>query len=881
MSGWRPALRIARRSMRRHRGRSILIAALIGVPIAGATVMNGLIETAAGPEQTAYHNMGNADGSVEVTKFSSLPGWTPGGYPDETGKGDRDPDSVDLARLLPDGSRFVPDRASGALRLTQGDRVVRTQLNMVAVGDALTGHQARLVSGRLPRSPSEALVTEPLAERLRLLDGDELRAGATITAEGGPTVTVTGLAVNPMAIHNQDVVASPNSVLRTAPSFTDEFGDLEVRRYLVDLPAGADPDAVWPALAEKGVTFTPRGIYTDPGRYPRSYVFDDPLETLGPIAAVVGFGLLEVVLLAGAAFAVGARRQVRELGLVAANGGTAKHVRRTVLAQGLALGLTGAVGGLLFGGLVMVAGWSVWEWLFGQVIDRWRVDWVVLAVAGTVGLLSGLAAALLPAISAARMKPADALAQRFRTTSLGTRLPLLGVVLLAVGVTGVLVAGVLTRRESAAAAALEGSPDYVPPDLTVPTIGVLGAGLLAVVGIIMITPGLVATLARVGGRLPLSGRLALRDAGRHRHRTVPAIAAIMIVVAGSVTLAFSFSAIAAGETKTQPDNTLMVRTDPSLAYPDDSVSGERVDEARRELAVGAHAAAAKLPDSSTVDVPMLEDASGSQVMLHSVGINCTVSQVGVASPELLALALGRPPDAGLRTALDEGSAVVLDECAIRDGVARTTPFEDGVEPVTLPAHYAARPEGTSYYELPGAFVSPKVAAEHGWRGGVDMVAMTYSPTASQDDIDAALTTAEDHGLESYQHEDDVAFTNLLNLALAGGAGLVTLLGVGITIALSAAESRADLATLAAIGARPRRRRVLAGAQAFVLSGLGTVLGVGLGGVLGFAMGALSGETAFAVPWQNLAITVVAVPLLAVGVAIVLTRSRLPMVRRVD
>jgi putative ABC transport system permease protein len=75
--------------------------------------------------------------------------------------------------------------------------------------------------------------------------------------------------------------------------------------------------------------------------------------------------------------------------------------------------------------------------------------------------------------------------------------------------------------------------------------------------------------------------------------------------------------------------------------------------------------------------------------------------------------------------------------------------------------------------------------------------------------------------------------------------------------------------------------VLAGAQAFVLSGLGTVLGVGLGGVLGFAMGALAGESKFAVPWQHLAITVVAVPLLAVGVAIALTRSRLPMVRRVD
>jgi putative ABC transport system permease protein len=409
----------------------------------------------------------------------------------------------------------------------------------------------------------------------------------------------------------------------------------------------------------------------------------------------------------------------------------------------------------------------------------------------------------------------------------------------------------------------------------------LGAGLLAVAGIIMSTSGLVATLARLGRRLPLSGRLALRDAGRHRHRTVPAIAAIMIVVAGSVTMAFLFAAVAAGETKTQPDNTLMVRADPSFGYPGDGESGERLDEARRELSTGAREAAAKLPGSSTVDVSLFEDASGSPVMLHTAGVNCAPGYVGVARPELLALTLGRQPDPGLRAALDKGAAVVLDECAVRDGSTRTEPAEDGTGPVVLPAHHVEPPANTAYWELPGAFVSPKVAAEHGWTVGVDRVALTYPPTASEDDLDAALSAAEDHGLDTQQSTDEAGLMNLLNLALAGGAGLVTLLGVGITIALSAAESRADLATLAAIGARPRRRRMLAGAQAFVLSGLGTVLGVGLGGVLGFGMSSLNGQAMFAVPWPNLAVTVVAVPLLAVGVAMAVTRSRLPMVRRVD
>ncbi len=62
-----------------------------------------------------------------------------------------------------------------------------------------------------------------------------------------------------------------------------------------------------------------------------------------------GLALLEIVLLAGPAFAVSARRRQRQLALVAANGGTPAHVRRIVLADGVVLGLAGAVVGLTAG----------------------------------------------------------------------------------------------------------------------------------------------------------------------------------------------------------------------------------------------------------------------------------------------------------------------------------------------------------------------------------------------------------------------------------------------------------------------------------------------------------------------------------------------------
>ena len=53
---------------------------------------------------------------------------------------------------------------------------------------------------------------------------------------------------------------------------------------------------------------------------------------------------------------------------------------------------------------------------------------------------------------------------------------------------------------------------------------------------ILLVPVVVATVARLGRRLPLVPRYAVRDAARHRTRTVPAVAAVAATVAGVVAL---------------------------------------------------------------------------------------------------------------------------------------------------------------------------------------------------------------------------------------------------------------------------------------------------------------------------------------------------------
>ena len=65
---------------------------------------------------------------------------------------------------------------------------------------------------------------------------------------------------------------------------------------------------------------------------------------------------------------------------------------------------------------------------------------------------------------------------------------------------------------------------------------IAAAAIVSVLGMILVVPVLVATIARLSGRLPLTARYAARDAARHRTRTVPAVAAVAATVAGVVAL---------------------------------------------------------------------------------------------------------------------------------------------------------------------------------------------------------------------------------------------------------------------------------------------------------------------------------------------------------
>jgi putative ABC transport system permease protein len=105
--------------------------------------------------------------------------------------------------------------------------------------------------------------------------------------------------------------------------------------------------------------------------------------------------------------------------------------------------------------------------------------------------------------------------------------------------------------------------------------------------------------------------------------------------------------------------------------------------------------------------------------------------------------------------------------------------------------------------------------------------------------------------------------------LAIVAGVVTLAAAALATGLAAADGRADLAALAALGTSPRMRRALSLSQAGVIAGLGSIIGTlaGLGTAIAVLI-TLNQATADAwplqqprpiiVPWLNIATALVVV-----------------------
>lgn len=943
---WRAAVRIARRDAWRFKGRSFLVLAMIALPILGVSALDLTLRSAElTTAQRMERTLGAADArfsdartaGVAVLQDPTGEQHTPAGDYDSPGKSWPN-GPTDVTRTIPAGSTVLTD-SSGSAKLTTRHGLLRAEVRELAAADPVARGIMRLRDGRFPEKNDE------IAATTRFLDSSGLSVGSTLTARGfDRTYVISGSYELPSDLKAQQVNALPGAFLAPYAKAVEKAGlpkpDVSTT-YLVKKSGGFTWNTVQ-AINAKGVVVTSRAVALDPpadsevplyqkeGRVNRES--SGGAAALAAVGTVVGLAMLEICLLAGPAFAVGARRSRRQLGLVGANGGARSHIRAIVLSGGLVIGVAAALIGMVLALILTFALRPLLEDYMGQRFGGFTVRPLELLAIAALAVLTGLLSAIVPAVTASRQTVLASLTGRRGVRRSNRVLPLIGL--------GAFLLG--------AAIALYGS--VVSDQFAL----VAGGSAIAELGVVAMTPALVGLFGRVSRWLPLSPRLALRDAVRNRGRTAPAVAAVLAAVAGTVavsTYAASRDAQSLAEYR--------------ASLPSGAVAALVTEEGGRDVPAVRDAVQRTLPVDVRADVFRIAvGKSGCDV--YGEGEGCGRFEVVTPPANECPLWVDTPDgsDPAEKYSKEQRRALAKDwRCLSPDGngiyvdgglliadapLLKVLGIDDpgaakaladgkllsfhkpqvdrngavGIKLITDPK--AADRAAEQNKPVPGelksfpAYQVPGSPASYGVQSVLSPAAakaagLTTVPLGAFFSTDRMPSTEERQKLDAEiaklgsnvdltVEQGWVEENGLVLLALTVFAGLVTIGAAGIATGLAQADAEADLKTLAAVGAPPRVRRMLSGFQCGVVAAMGVVLGsaagvlpaVGLRLTEGReqmrlyqeALDAGSGGDGNAppyvpiiVPWETLAALLVAVPLGAALLAALVTRSRGALARR--
>ncbi|MFD7733205.1 ABC transporter permease [Kitasatospora phosalacinea] len=935
-SAWRAALRIARRDAARAKGRSALVLAMIALPVLGVAGVDVIARsTQLEPAEQIARKMGGAQAYVTMNTPGSAVVQSPDGEdttgsragqdkqktPAEQRSASTDPAQL-LTELLP-GAVLVPTgQAKGTSASTVEGRM-STTVEEVDLTDPVWRGRLNVVEGTAPTRPDQLAATRTFLDRSGLRIGDR----TALRGLDSRPYTITAVAEDPGRLDENELYGRPGAViapLAQADPNSADSGPQNWTAWLVKLPAGGRID--WPkvkelngygfAVASRAVLLDPPAraevpYYAEEARYSSGYVNK---SVLAVAALVPGMALLEIVLLAGPAFAVGARRSRRQLGLLAAGGGDRSHVRAVVLAGGAVLGTGGAVLGL-FGGIGLVALLrGPLEEYGGQRFGHFDVQPLDLLAVALVGLVTGLLAAVVPAVQASRQDVVEALTGRGGSKPANRIVAVLGA-LMVVGGTGLALLCAVTN--------------------TAPVPGLLGGSVIAELGMLLCTPLLIGLFGRLGRHLPLSPRLALRDSVRNRGRTAPAVAAVMAAVAGAVAVgiyhasdvekqrqdyrpslpAGAVALLRGGSSEAAQYATLREAVEKDLG-----TLGERADvlsptAVPRDCGVSydcGYVQALKTPEKRCPAVDARTDEererlSGDPRCVETRSLPEELSNmfgdVLIGDPALLHN-LFDLHDPAAEQALAAGKALVFRPDRVADGKAFLRAEEQPTQAQIDAGDYqgATRDVTVEAVEVqaPLPFATVVMSREAAQKAGLGLRSegTLWHPAAVPSDSRVQKTSAHLGKLDDTVYLDVErgfrAERSVKMVGLTAFAALVALGAAGIATGLAAADSQQDLATLAAVGASGGIRRRLSGFQCGVIAAMGTVLGLLCGAVPAVALRLLEArntqvwinstpvgheDAVIAVPWADLAALLVGLPVVAVLLAAVLTRSRIGLTRR--
>lgn len=928
-NGWRASIRIARRDAWRFKGRSSLVLAMIALPIMGVSAVDITLRSS---HLSTNENLTRQLGAADARLADGGGGPIYQGLDDNqymlvddkapwTGK------PTDIAAALPAGAKWLKDD-SGSAKVNTKHGLLDVDVRELKAADPMARGIMTLKHGRFPAGDDEVAATTYFLEQ------SGLHVGSRLTVRNmDRQYTIIGEYELPSELKQAQLNARPGAFLAPLSEALARAGRSAPEAsasYLVQVRGGFSWKMV-EAANTKGVLVTSRQVKLHPPansevplyvKYPTnatSYTSSNT-QLLGAAATVGGLAMLEVCLLAGPAFAVGARRSRRQLGLVGANGGDRRHIRAIVLSGGLVIGAVAAVTGTALG-LALALALRPWlEEFAGQRFGGFEARPLELAGIALLAVVTGLLAAVVPAVVASRESVLTSLTGRRGVRRSSRVLPVLGLAAVALGVgIGVFGSAVTDNRYAVA-----------------------GGSAIAELGVVALTPALVGLFGRVGKWLPLSPRLALRDAVRNRGRTAPAVAAVLAAVAGSVAVATYQSSsdqeARDGYTASMPYGAVSV----TVGVDGIRELGRVRSAVEKDFPVTARADLARIVvGKKTCDVWESNAGCGIANPVTPKANECPLDGSGQFTEAearkwrkdwRCAGGAGSGPssirtdsgvlvggdgvlrglgikDPAAEAALARGEVVSFDKRKVQGGriTLELIPDNSVVPPAgkeltgpkkSFPVYSAAA--GTKSYGI-DAVIPPAAAKAAGLRtvayGSIFSTQRLPSSTERQK-LDGALA---DLGVQAstYVEGGYVSGNSSLLLALSIFAGLVTIGAAAIATGLAQADAEPDLKTLAAVGAAPRVRRTLSGFQCGVVAAMGVLLGSAAGVVP--AIGLRKSEqylrmkyyrqaladgvtpelphVPIVLPWGTLAALLFVVPLGAALLAALVTRSRTAMARR--
>lgn len=868
MKGWlarlRLTARIARRQVRRTARSSVLVVAMIALPVAalgaGAIIADSSLGTA---EQVAAVELGQNEAYLRIAQVAdpSLrqhptdPQWTRFDQQDEANDfapihPQSDPPK-DPAAVLPSGTRLLPVGDERGVRIRTAGGIGTMTAIVGDVWDPAFAGRFDVVAGEAPNGAGQIMATQAALDRAGSAIGDTV-----VFVEPALTATVTGVI---------DFAAVPDTrEMLFVPWVHAEAFDVQVtqtRWYLPDL------SLTWPevqSLNPQGVTAFSRLVALDPPPVDREEFgsANTYWQTMGPLLLLLGAGAVfaayQVALLAGAAFAVSSRRQRQSLATAASVGAAPAEVRRIVLLQGTVLGLIGGLIGLAVGALAAAVFLRLAD--TGNRTQFWgyNVPWWLLAAIALFAVVVGTFSALIPARGAAKADVLEALRGSRKPQHVSVARPVWGSVLLVTGLALTVVGVILGLTVSQA------SPEVIgwdSPLRWLPYIGIIAGPLLAQIGIILAGAWILHVLARGISRLGLGARLASRDAAANAARSVPAFASIAAAVFISV---FAFSMLGASFAQNERNHVSLaplgsVYADVWAATPagyeaaTDVLAEELRQAGARAVATVGRTDAYTDPDpDESVLLPM---ASYPASVLCDPGLRaeeCDLKHlnfdgsIAVVAPDDLATVLGIELPAATLRAYTAGSAISVIPRLVADGevqigfwpiaqlwridgVTGPTPFtqdrEDSVSWLTVPALTV----DAAVTHMP-VLLAPATADALGITVIPQMVIGAFDEPPSTRTVDAINQAGNSvNGAHFWVQVERGADQPWPWYLLIGGiAGILVLGASAVSIGLARFDGRADDATLAAVGGSRGIRRSISFWQAIVICGVGALVGATTG-----------------------------------------------------